>query len=443
MNEQMNQRLTVTALAGSSCGLLFGYDIGAIAGAAPDLRLQFALSAAALGVAVSSALFGTIAGSMAAGYLADVIDRRNTLVVACLAYMCATLGAVSAFGFVQFAVCRLLCGFAIGLISVTSPMYLAEISPARLRGRLVGSFQLSLSFGVVLAFALGYVLSLHCQPGLAWRWLVAANLLPAALCEALLLKASPSPRWLTLKGRFAEARDALVALGSEDAADNLAIPTLSLSALDDAQQSKLFSRRHARPIALAVSIAIFNQLSGVNVLLYYILDVFRDLGSGHLNGRRDAILIASLSLLVTVISVSVIDKVGRKPLLLAGALGMGACLVLLPAIRYMHWPALTVVIAIACYNACFGFSQGVVVWVYLSEIFPLPVRARGQSLGSTVHWVINAIVVGAFPAVVNYLGGKVFLAFAVMMVLQFFTVLFVYPETKRASLESLASSIGS
>jgi sugar porter (SP) family MFS transporter len=441
MNAKMNRRLAITALAGSSCGLLFGYDIGAIVGATQSLRAQFGLSAPALGIAVSAALFGTIAGSIAAGYLADLVDRRNTLVIACLVYICATLGAGAASDVTQFAACRVLCGVAIGLISVASPMYLAEISPARLRGRLVGSFQLSVSLGVVLAFALGYLLSIHSQPNWAWRWLVAAGLVPALLCEVLLLAASPSPRWLTLKGRFAEAHRALAALGAADTEANHLSPAFPPNEIDAVQQSKLFSRRYARPIALAVSIAMFNQLSGVNVLLYYILDVFRELGSGRLNGRKDAILIASLSLLVTVVAVGIIDKVGRKPLLLAGAVGMGACLALLPTIRFMHWPAATVIVVLACYNAFFGFSQGVVVWVYLSEIFPLPVRARGQGLGSTVHWVINALVVGSFPALSSFLGGRIFLAFAAMMVVQFFTILFLYPETKRVSLESLASSM--
>jgi MFS family permease len=177
------------------------------------------------------------------------------------------------------------------------------------------------------------------------------------------------------------------------------------------------------------------------VLLYYILDVFAELGSGRLNGRRDALLMAAFSLLVTTIAIGIIDKVGRKPLLLIGAAGMGACLFALPAIRYVGWPAEAVVVILLCYNLFFGFSQGAVVWIYLSELFPLPVRARGQSFGSTVHWVANAIIIGSFPAIARSLGGKAFAGLAAMMAIQFFVILFVYPETKRTSLESLASRI--
>jgi sugar porter (SP) family MFS transporter len=441
MNNRMKKRLLVSVLAGSCCGLLFGYDIGAISSATPELRKHFALSAPALGIAVSSALFGTIAGSVVAGFVTDAIDRRGALLVSGFMYVIASLGAAFAPGFAQFAMFRFVGGIAIGLISVATPMYLAEIAPAHLRGRLVGSFQINISIGVVLGFALGYFFSFHSQHGAAWRYSLACGAVPALLCEALLLQAAPSPRWLALKRRFAEAQDCLAALGSADPATDQERLADSVREFGGLRQSKLFSRRYTRPILLAASIAIFNQLTGVNVFLYYILDVFTELGSGRLNGRKDAILVAAFSLLVTMVAVSVIDKVGRKPLLLAGAAGMGACLIALPAIRYMGWPATSVIIILLCYSLFFGFSQGTVVWVYLSEIFPLPVRARGQSFGSTVHWVTNALIVGSFPAIANIFGREIFVALAVLMAIQFFVVLCVYPETKHTSLESLASGI--
>jgi MFS transporter, SP family, arabinose:H+ symporter len=439
----MNQRLGNTILAGSFCGLLFGYDIGALSSAAPGLRAQFALSGSAFGFAVSSALIGTIAGSMAAGFLADAFDRRTTLLISGFLYLFAQLGAAFAPGLVPFAICRIVCGVAIGLISVAVPMYLAEVSPAQLRGRIVGSFQFSVSIGVVLAFGLGYLLSSHMQPGASWRYTLAAGAIPALLCEIFLQRSSPSPRWLAIKGRFAEVRSAFEELGSSDPEADEAQLETAMAESNSSRKSSLFAPQHTRPILLAVSIAMFNQLTGVNALLYYILDIFADLGSGRLNGRRDAILVSALSLVVTMLAVGLIDKVGRRPLLLAGTIGMGVCLALFPAIRYMYWPASTVVIVLASYNAFFGFSQGAVVWVYLSEIFPLPIRARGQSLGSTVHWITNAFVVGTFPALTTYLRERVFVVFALLMALQFLTVLFFYPETKRARLESLASKISS
>ena len=437
----MKKQLVISVLAGSFCGLLFGYDIGAISSATPELRPHFALSATALGIAISVALFGTIAGSICTGFIGDAIERRRTLVISGLLYIVGSLGAAFAPGFAQFAAFRFLCGIAIGLISVATPMYIAEIAPSLLRGRLVGTFQLNISIGVVLGFLGGYVFSLHLEPEAAWRWSLACGVIPALLCEVLLLRASPSPRWLVLNRRFAEASIALADLGSIDPAADQNSFTHSVDEFGTVGRPKLFCRRHARPILLAASIAIFNQFTGVNVLLYYILDVFRELGSGRLNGRKDAILMSAFSLLVTTVAVSVIDKVGRRPLLLAGAAGMGACLFVLPAIRYLGWPASAVIIVLLCYNLFFGFSQGAVVWVYLSELFPLPVRARGQSFGSTVHWVANAFIVASFPSIVSKVGGKVFVALAAVMLLQFFVIFFAYPETKQTSLESLASAI--
>jgi len=439
----MRKRLLVSVLAGSCCGLLFGYDIGAISSSTLELKTFFALSAPALGIAVSSALFGTIAGSVVAGFATDAIDRRGALLVSGLLYMIASLGAAFASAFAQFVIFRFVGGIAIGLISVATPMYLAEIAPAQMRGRLVGSFQINISIGVVLGFAMGYFFLFHSQHGAAWRFSLACGAVLALACESLLLQAVSSPRWLALKRRFAEAQVCLAALGSADPATDQQRLADTVHEFGGLRQSKLFSRRYTRPILLAASIAVFNQLTGVNVLLYYILDVFTELGSGRLNGRKDAIIVAAFSLLVTMVAVSVIDKVGRKPLLLAGAAGMAACLLALPAVRYMGWPASSVIIILLCYSLFFAFSQGTVVWVYLSEIFPLPVRARGQSFGSTVHWVTNALIVGSFPVIANIFGGRVFVALAVLMAIQFFVVLFVYPETKHTSLESLASGISS
>ena len=434
----MNQRLLFSVLAGGFCGLVFGYDIGAISSTAPDLRAAFSLSPAALGLAVSSALFGTIAGSIAAGFASEFIDHRHVLRIAGLLYIAGATGSAVAVRLIQFTIARVLCGLAIGLISVVAPMYLAEISPAKLRGRIVGFFQFNLSIAVVLAFVAGYIVSNHLLPALRWRFLLAGGILPALLFELFLLGASPSPRWLAVHGRFREVRSTFASLGFPEPEIDEARTAAALRDVDACSRVKLFSREYARPIVLATTIAVFNQLTGVNALWYYILDVFKDLGSGRLNGRLDAIAVSTLSLGVTMVAVLVIDKVGRKPLLLSGAVGMGICLALLPAIRTMHWPLSTVTVVLAFYNACFGFSQGAVIWVYLSEIFPLPVRARGQSFGGTVHWTASAFVVGVFPTIARHLGERVYVLLAVLMILQFLTILFVYPETRHRHLEALA-----
>lgn len=439
-SQTMKQRLIFTVVVGSLCGLLFGYDIGAVAGAAPGIRSAFALSPTSLGLAISAALFGTIPGSIAAGYLADALGRRATVSLAAFLYAVALLGAAAARGLTQFAASRFFCGLAIGLISVTVPMYLAEVAPSRLRGRIVGSFQLSLSIGVVAAFLVGYLLSWHAHGPIFWRLTLGCGAIPALLCELCLPRAAVSPRWLAARGRFHEARSAMQELGFLE--PEMAVAGKPAThAGEAAKPTSLFSREYLRPVCLAISIAAFNQLTGVNALLYYVFDVFRDLGAGRLNGRADALALSLLSLLVTMLAVLVIDSVGRRALLLTGAAGMGLCLLLLPLIHHHNWPVVTVVVVLAAYNACFGFSQGTVIWVYLSEIFPLPVRARGQSLGSTVHWITNALVVGTFPAITSHWGEKVFIGLALVMVAQFLVILLFYPETRGKTLESLASEV--
>jgi sugar porter (SP) family MFS transporter len=432
----MNRKLIVAALAGSFSGALFGYDIGAIAGAAPDVRAVFGLTPSGLGLAVSSALLGTVAGSSVAGSLADIFGRRKTIAVAQMLYAIAILAAAFASALARFTLYRFVCGVAIGVISVVVPMYLAEVAPSRLRGRIVGSFQLSVSIGVVAAFLAGYLLSAHTGARVAWRVAIAGGAVPALLSELCLLVSPASPHWLAIRGRVREARASLAELGSVHPDREVGRISTSLENANQARHPRLFSRQYIRPIALAVSLAMFNQLTGVNALLYYVLDVFKDLGGGRLNGRADAIILSTTSLAVTFLAVFIIDRVGRKPLLLAGAVGMGICLLLLPAIRHYAWPASAVVVVFACYNACFGFSQGAVIWIYLSEIFPLAVRARGQSLGTTVHWGANALVVGTFPILASHMGGKVFIGLAMLMALQFFIILLLYPETKGRALES-------
>lgn len=422
--------------------MLFGYDIGAISSSTQELRTQLALSPSGLGIAVSSALFGTIFGAVAAGFIADSIDRRYIMLASGSLYMLTSLGAASASGLESFAIFRFVCGIAIGLISVIAPMYLAEISPSHLRGRIVGAFQLTIGIGVVLAFALSYLLSSHLPANITWRFCLACGALPAFLYQALSLAAFQSPRWLALKRRFAEMRITLVALGSADPDRDQANIMAALNAFSGSRQTSLFSRQYLRPMFLAASIAVFNQLTGVNVLLYYVLDIFTVLGSGQLNEHRDTVIVAVTSLVATMIALNAIDRFGRKPLLLIGTAGMGICLVLLPAVGYMRWPPLTVVIVLVCFNCFFAFSQGTVIWVYLSEIFPLPVRAKGQTMGSSVHWIANALITGSFPVIANNLGSKVFSVLAAIMALQFLVILFLFPETGNLGLEAVASAIG-
>ncbi|WP_446743234.1 MFS transporter [Silvibacterium acidisoli] len=398
------RHLTLSVLAGSCGGLLFGYDIGAMACAAPGIRSAFALSPAGLGLAVSVALMGTIAGSMLGGTLSDRLGRRGTLTLSGILYAFAIIAAAFATGGMQFTVSRVFCGIAIGLVSVTAPMYLAEVSPPAVRGRIAGSFQLSLSIGAVCAFGVGYLASGGDHASVTWRYILCGGIFPASLCVLCLFWALPS----------------------------------ELAPRASSEQARLFTRQYLKPIALAVGLALFNQLTGVNALLYYVLDVFSGLGVHGISGRVDALALSSLSLLVTCLALTLIDRAGRKSLLLIGAALMGSCLLLLSMVHRMHWPPAVVVTLLAVYHASFGFSQGAVVWVYLSEIFPVSVRARGQSLGSTVLWIANVLVVDTFPSIARRLGDRIFFWMAILLALQFVIIYVFYPETKGKKLEAVA-----
>lgn len=439
----MSKCLVFSVLAGSLCGILFGFDIGVISGIAPELRAHLALADSALGMAISAALLGTIAGSACAGYLADALERRRTLQLTALVYLLAMLAASLVNHLFEFVAFRFVCGMAIGVLSVVAPMYLAEISPAHLRGRIVGGFQFCVGAGVVLAYSVCYLLSLCCHADAAWRYALATGMASALLCLFMLALALPSPRWLAMRERNEELLRAFERLGVQNAVKERSALLASIQHFGPTGEAHLLSRRYLRPVLLAASLAIFNQLTGVNVILYYILDVFADLGAGRLNGHKDAVLVSILSMVVTGAALAIIDKVGRKVLLAGGAAGMATCLTLLALLRHLQLPAISVVVLVIFYNTFFGLSQGAVIWVYLSEIFPLPVRARGQSMGSTVHWVASAAVVGGFPLMVRSLGDGVFLFFAACMVVQLVVVAWCYPETRQASLESLAVSIGS
>jgi len=253
----INRNLAISTTAGAAGGLLFGYDIGAISSATQELRVQLALSPSGLGIAVSSGLFGTIVGAVAAGFIADTINRRHSMLASGSLYMLASLGAAFASSLESFALSRFICGIAIGLISVIAPMYLAEISPSRLRGRIVGLFQLNIGIGVVLAFALSYLASPHLAANITWRFCLACGALPALLYQALSLVAFQSPRWLALKRRFSEMRVALIALGSTEPDSDQASIMAALSAFSGPRQSTLLSRQYLRPIFLAVSMPRF------------------------------------------------------------------------------------------------------------------------------------------------------------------------------------------
>ena len=424
---------TVVAALG---GLLFGFDTAVIAGTTKALSDTYHLSPGSLGVTVASALWGTILGAMLAGILGDRYGRRDSLRAMGVLYLISALGCAFAWNWTALVCFRFVGGLGIGGSSVLGPMYIAEVAPAKWRGRLVGFFQFNVVFGILLAYLSNYLLGLLQFGEHEWRWKLGVAAVPAAFFFLALFGIPRSPRWLVKKKRIDEARKVLRLTGDENFDQDLKEIIESID-LEQTGNEPLFSWKYRLPIFLAVSIGMFNQLSGINAILYYLNDIFGYAGFSKVSGDLQAVAIGATNLLCTMLAMSLIDRIGRKTLLLVGSVGTATCLAGVAMIFFAGRHQSLLVWLLIGYIASFAFSQGAVIWVYISEVFPNNVRAKGQSLGSFSHWFMNALISGIFPLLAASSGGYPFVFFSVMMVVQFFVILFVYPGTKGFSLEEV------
>lgn len=429
--------LVMSALVAALGGLLFGADTAVIAGTTHSLTQVFHLTPFTLGITVSSALWGTIIGAMFSGYLGERFGRRDSLRFMAILYLLSALGCAFSWSWDSLLTARILGGLGIGGSSVLGPMYIAEIAPARLRGRLVGLFQFNIVVGILLAYLSNYLVSLRHLGTLEWRWQLGMAAIPSAAFLVLLFLIPRSPRWLVKKGRYQEARQVLAQIKEPHPEEHVRAIAESIRSEESISGERLFSRSHRLPIFLAISIAAFSQLSGINAVLYYLNDIFAAAGASASSSGMQTVIVGATNLVFTTLAMLTIDRFGRRILLLIGSVGMAATLAGIAAIFYTHTNRELLVWLLVAYCASFSFSLGAVIWVYISEVFPNTVRAKGQSLGSITHWVINAAVSAVFPAIAARSSGSPFAFFAVIMVLQFFVVWFVYPETKNISLEQM------
>jgi len=438
----LNATLVKSTVIAALGGLLFGFDTAVISGTTAALTQTYQLSPGLLGVTVASALWGTILGAMLAGFPGERYGRRDSLRVMAVLYVISAVGCAVAWNWYSLVLFRLIGGLGIGGSSVLGPMYIAEIAPARLRGRLVGFFQFNVVFGILLAYFSNYCIALAHTGTWEWRLELGVAAIPAVLFFLMLFSIPRSPRWLVKKGRLDEARSVLQQTGEANPEQDLReiVESIELERRETAE--RLFSRKHALPIFLAVSIGMFNQLSGINAILYYLNDIFAHAGFSKVSGNIQAVAVGATNLLFTMIAMSVIDRLGRKTLLLVGSVGTAACLAGVSRIFFTGRHESLLVWLLIGYIAFFAFSQGAVIWVYLAEVFPNSVRAKGQSLGSFSHWFMNALISGTFPLMAASSGAYPFVFFALMMVVQFFVVLFVYPETKGVTLEAMQKKMG-
>ncbi len=434
--------LIKSAFTGALGGLLFGFDTAVIAGATHPLTLQYGLSDAQLGFTVAIALWGTVLGAMTSGLLGQKIGSRAALRYLGVLYIISALGCALALNWPMFLIFRFIGGLGIGGSSVLGPVYIAELAPAKWRGRLVGLFQTNVVIGILLAYLSNAIIAHFIHGDVLWRWELGIAALPAILFLIMLFSVPQSSRWLVSQNRIDEAMVILSRMGSPDSKADVDAIALSLREEGGTAQTNLFSARYKFPIFLAITVGLFNQLTGINAILYYLNDIFASAGFSNVSADAQAVAIGAANLLATMLGVSIIDKFGRKKLLLVGAAGCAACLAGVAGVFRLNSHRALLLPLLIAFIIFFAVSQGSVIWVYLSEVFPTNVRAKGQSLGSSSHWIANAVIAQSFPILARSTKALPFAVFAVLTAVQFFVVLFVYPETKGYTLEDMQHHLG-
>jgi sugar porter (SP) family MFS transporter len=422
-------------------GLLFGFDTAVISGAEKALESLFNLNPFWLGFTVATALIGTILGSVIIERPADSWGRKKTLFLLAVLYFVSSVGCAIAPNWLTLVVSRFIGGIAIGGASVVAPMYIAEISPAHLRGRLVAVNQLNVVVGILLSFISNYLVAQFLPGPDAWRWMLGIVAIPSVAFFFLLFGIAESPRWLVKVGRTKEAAETLEKLGHADVEAKVRDIQNSLSG--DLQLDRLFQSKYMWPVFLAFAIAMFNQLSGINALMYYAPRIFEMAGAAQGSALLQSIAVGGTNLVFTILGMALIDFVGRRKLIIWGSFGYIASLGTVAWAFYSYgghftgYGGVIVLVSLLAFQASHAFSQGAVIWVFISEIFPNAVRAKGQAFGSFTHWTMAAAISWTFPIVAERAGWLPFAFFAVMMFVQLLFALKLMPETKGHSLESL------
>ncbi len=427
-------------------GFLFGFDTAVISGAEKFIQDLWDLSGFWHGFTVATALIGTVTGALTAGKPADKFGRRSALLVVASLYLISALGSAFSNQWGLFMMYRFLGGLGVGASSVVGPMYIAEISPAEKRGKLVAMFQLNVVIGILIAYVSNYIISLLAEQ-YAWRWMFGVEAIPAILFFVLLFDVPATPRWLILQHRPDKAREILKHLNVSNLEEQVRIIEESIYSEKHIHSSKLFTRQLKHPIMLAILVAFFNQFSGINALMYYAPRIFEVAGAARISSLLMSVSIGFTNMVFTIIAINIIDQFGRKKMLLVGAAGLTVTLMIVTwGFLIASQAGVIILISLIGYQAFFALSQGTVIWVYISEIFPSRVRAKGQALGSFTHWGGAAIVSWIFPVFARIGNtastGYAFLFFTVVMAIQFVVVYKFFPETKGKSLEQIQDDFG-
>lgn len=438
----MKARIFYWSITSALAGFLFGFDTVVISGAEQKIQALWGLSAGMHGLAMGSALYGTVIGSLFGGWPTDRFGRKATLLGIGMFYIISAVGCGFATGVSSFIVARMIGGLAIGVSTVVVPLYISEIAPPAYRGRLAGLFQFNTIFGIVIAFLSNALLSGTGEN--AWRWMLGILAFPSVLYTIMCFGLPESPRWLLGRRRDRAAGIKvlqLIAPGTAREKIEAEADSIMVASSEQVTTARFWTMRLRVPIQLAILIAVFNQLSGINAILYFAPRIFEMAGLGAQAAMLQSIGIGVTILIFTFVGLGLIDRLGRRVLLYIGSVGY------ILSLGLVSWAFFTehfsiVPVCIFAFIASHAVGQGTVIWVFISEIFPNRHRAEGQVLGSSTHWIIAALITTFFPKVVSaFPPGYVFLFFCGMMVLQLVWVKFMVPETKGLSLEQIQKEL--
>jgi len=422
-------------------GFLFGFDTAVISGAEQSIQLLWGLNDVKHGLAMAIALYGTVLGALLGGFPADAWGRRLTLIAVAALYLVSAVGSALAPEVWSFMFFRFIGGVGVGASSVVAPVYISELAPPRRRGRLVILFQLNIVLGIFIAYLSNWLIGSEGEQN--WRWMLGVETLPALLFLLFMIGVPESPRWLIVKRNLVDKARRIIEVINHESADETirAIVEQRGDVPKKRFSLELFSGRYSFPVTLAILFALFNQLTGINAIIYYSPRIFDLTGITRDSALLSTVGVGFINMMFTLVGMAIIDRYGRKSLMYFGSAGLILALGLISRAFFLEIFH-TVPYLMFVYIAFFALSQGAVIWVFISEIFPNRVRAAGQSLGSFTHWIMAAVMTNAFPWFVNkFSGGPIFLFFFIMMLLQLLFVWRMMPETRNVSLEDLEKKL--
>jgi sugar porter (SP) family MFS transporter len=442
INKLLMNKILLWSITAALAGFLFGFDTVVISGADTKLQELWHTSDFFHGaVVMAMALWGTVAGAIFGGIPTNKLGRKKTLIWIGILFLVSALGSAFANDPYTFAFFRFLGGLGIGASTIAAPAYVSEIAPANDRGRLVSLYQFNIVLGILMAFLSNYLLRDAGEN--AWRWMIGIMAFPALFYTVIVFTIPESPRWLLSKSRINEAKTILLIIDpTANIQDLMQELHIGENENENQKHETIFLKKYRFPLLLAFLIALFNQFSGINAFLYYAPRIFAEAGLGESAALISSVGIGLINLLFTLFGVFLIDKLGRRVLMLIGSVGYIISLGLVSVAFFLKWQGMQVPIFLFLFIASHAIGQGAVIWVFISEIFPNHLRASGQAFGSSVHWILAAVIPSMIPFLFSTIGaGTVFLIFTVMMIFQLVFVIFMMPETKGKTLEELQKSI--